>query len=221
MNRKTLLPAALALGISAASVMGSACFTSMVLHDARQTTEARTPALRVRHCYLTPKNELLVLAEGGAWRADPAATAPEKISFALKLDELAKQANGKEVPALPQSILHAGWPGADFLQTKGYQEIVFAEHRYSKPVATDNEAIPRVVVLYQYTIAAPTFGEYVGEEPVFEVRDVPTLPVFTFSVADTHISRHLGPLLLIPVAVPLDIVTSPLQLLFLLSYKGG
>jgi hypothetical protein len=34
-------------------------------------------------------------------------------------------------------------------------------------------------------------------------------------------SSQLGQLLLVPLTVPLDIITSPLQLMFLISYRGG
>jgi hypothetical protein len=149
----------------------------------------------------------------------------DKISLGLELNQLATQP-GAGVTALPQSILHAGWPDADFLQRNGYAEVVFAEHfpvrGPADPDQRSREEVARVVVRYESTFpsTSPT-DDYLGLRPAFTVQNVPGLRRLSFSVADTVKSSHLGSLLLVPLTIPLDIVTSPLQLLFLLTYRGG
>ena len=229
MRLKTLLPAGLALGVVFASVTGSACFTAGVISDSQHPTrESRSPALRVRHCYLTPKNQLLVLAEGGAWQANVAATPKDQISFALELNQLAAQpVTG--VIALPQSILHAGWPDAQFLQQNGYSEIVFAEQigfrKPTDPAQRARQEAAQLVVRYQSSLKwsrpAGSADDYVGLQPAFTAQNIPGLTIRAFSVSDTVMSSQLGQLLLVPLTVPLDIITSPLQLMFLISYRGG
>jgi len=229
MRLKSLLPAGLALGVVFASIAGSACFTAGVISDSTHPTQAsHVPALRVRHCYLSPKNQLLVLAEGGAWQANSAATPKDQISFALELNQLDTQ-SGAGVIALPQSILHAGWPDAQFLQQNGYREIVFAEQvGFRKPTDPDQrarQAAAQLVVRYLSSIKwsrpAGASDDYLGLQPAFTLQNIPGLQNRSFSVVDNVQEGHLGQLLLVPLTVPLDIVTSPLQLLFLMTYRGG
>ncbi len=229
MKTKTVLPALLALSITVASVAGSACFTAMAIDSARTQTEIHAPALRVQHCYLNDRQQLVVVVEGGVWQqGNPRSTPHAPMSFALDLLALAKErAKAGGIPTLPQTILKPGVPEADFLQRGGYREIVFSEQRdaFAKAVPPPEASTQaRVEVIYQGGVPMqPNLpaSDYVGIHPVLKVHDVPGAGEVAFSIADINTRHHFGSLLLVPLAVPLDVVTSPLQLIFLLTYKGG
>ncbi|MEI6861998.1 MAG: hypothetical protein WCL04_07075 [Verrucomicrobiota bacterium] len=221
-----LPPALLALGMITASLLGSGCLTSGAIRDAA-TQEPRAPALRVRHCYLSPKHQLLVLAEGGAWQRDQLATPKEPISFALELTQLAKQLilvnqslgypsdQLTAYPAkLPQTIMKAGWPNEEFLRQNGYKEIMFAEVNQSDLVRTRKEdRSATVLVIYEKSANTQYFPppDYLGFSPHFIVQNLPDFTSLGFNIADTRTTLHPNSLLLIPITLPLDLILAPVE----------
>lgn len=161
------------------------------------------------------------------WQARPLREIPRApMSFAVDLPALAKEQARGGAPVLPQKVLKSGVPEPDFLRRGGYQEMVFIERRGIPPgeaQASVVSALARVEVTYRSAFALqPNLrdSDYVGVQPVVTVHAVPGFGDVTFSVADISTTHHLGSLLLLPLAVPLDVVTAPLQLIFVLSYKG-
>ena len=221
---RLLLPAGLALLVVIAGVVGGGCFTSAVVSSANEGTETvRWVSLRVTRCYLNAGQELVVLAEGGAATGgDINSIARKKITIALKLDRLPETAKSQRDSAwvLPVKTVQRGWPDEKFFAKGGFEETSFVEKADAgaqpkpsvvQPDRVETGVAPKQVrVVYQQLIPTSGFPDGLGFAPRFIIPGQTGGRDAVFVIADIKTSRHTGRLLLLPLAVPADVIMIPI-----------
>jgi hypothetical protein len=215
------LPAGLGLMIAVLAVTGSACFTAATISSSKEHTESiHWSALRVTRCYLNAGREMVVLAEGGVAADDDFKSLPRRrVTIALKLAKLSEEARPllESAWVLPLRTLQKGWPDATFLAKGGFEEVSFSEssEASSSPAAlTDGRkdaSLARVQIIYKNRVPTEAFPEGLGIAPHFAVADPSGGPPVRFVIADIKTRRHLGRLLLLPLAIPADLILIPVM----------
>ncbi|MBW8781138.1 MAG: hypothetical protein JF599_04515 [Verrucomicrobia bacterium] len=217
---RLIIPAGLGLAITGLAVTGSACFTAATISSSKESTESiHWSALRVTRCYLNAGREMVVLAEGGVAANDDFKSLPRKrVTIALKLGKLSEETRPLLDSAwvLPLRTLQKGWPDAAFLAKGGFEEVSFSEdNEAATPAApTDGrkDASPACVrITYKNRIPTESFPEGLGFAPHFAVADPSGGAPVRFVIADIKTRRHLGRLLLLPLAIPADLILIPVM----------
>ncbi len=201
-------------------VANGGCFSSIfVLGPMAAETHENKIALRVVHCYLNAKGQVIVEALGGPDTETDCVcdTKRDPIWFEVNYAAAAKSAQNGLV-TLPLSTLKAGAPEATKLSREGFVEVPFNEAETSGPTYRESHPFPpgksKMEIDFFGMDVGKNFPEKIGKDPWFYVSDATPVVHPPFRIED-HYTTHpyAGYIVLLPVAIAADAVTFPIQFL--------
>jgi hypothetical protein len=217
----------MATGVVAAAgcLMLAGCFSASVIERVQGTAVLQAPWIRVRECWWHPDGRLLILAEGGPWQADPERIGRDRFHFAINVVALRGIPEAaKSAVQLPPKVMHPGWPAPELLAKSGFRRTAFRERHLQmvlRNVSSDsNLALSRVNVIYTYFATTREFPEGLGMEPYIELTGSATPRVAFVITSWGSKDRDLVGLVRLPLTVPLDVVTFPVQVMLSEAYSG-
>jgi hypothetical protein len=219
LKMKSWMRVAIALLLAAAALGESGChFTNEVSDSINGQAETEAPSMRVQHTYSDGKGRLIVLAEGGPWQKDLAATPREPIWFEADIPSLTVLAHGSSALTLSQSVLKKGLPDLGQLAQDGFVEIPFVEYEsVERPSLNGIQAPtnqPFVRIFYSDgMLKAKNFPERLGLYPDFSLKQSSTVPPnASVQLQDVGFpDAQPGMVFLLPLAVIADIAISPVS----------